>query len=95
MSAVTLGEILSKLHERGATITAADAAVRMLGVEVRSFTAGQAFEVARLRPATRRWGLSFADRACLALAAELGCAVLTADRAWAEAELAVVVRLIR
>ena len=36
-----------------------------------------------MRPATRAVGLSLGDRACLALAAELGVPALTADRGWA------------
>jgi PIN domain nuclease of toxin-antitoxin system len=35
-----------------------------------------------LLPATRRAGLSFGDRASLALATRLGVQALTADRSW-------------
>jgi PIN domain nuclease of toxin-antitoxin system len=40
-------------------------------------------------------GLSLGDRACLALAAELGVVALTTDREWARADVGVEVALIR
>ena len=45
-------------------------------------TESQAQRSAELRLATRTAGLSLGDRACLALAAELGAPALTADRSW-------------
>lgn len=57
-------------------------AVTILGLEVAPMTEGQAGRSAELRPATRAAGLSLGDRACLALAAELGAPALTADRGW-------------
>jgi len=50
--------------------------VRVALDEELAFTAGL-----RL-PATRRAGLSFGDRACLALANKLGVRAVTADRGW-------------
>jgi protein SCO1 len=41
-----------------------------------------AFIAGLMLPATRQAGLSFGDRACLALANKLGVQALTADRAW-------------
>jgi PIN domain nuclease of toxin-antitoxin system len=52
-------------------------------------------EIARLRPITKPQGLSLADRTCLALAGRLGVPALTADRAWADAQVAAEVKLIR
>ena len=45
--------------------------------------------------ATRGLGLSFGDRACLALAQRLGGTALTADRSWARLELDIRVEVIR
>jgi len=53
---------------------------------------------ATLLASTRRAGLSFVDRACLALARRLGVPVLTTDRSWARLDVGatgVEVRMIR
>jgi PIN domain nuclease of toxin-antitoxin system len=59
------------------------------------FDEAEAYAAGKLRPATRRAGLSFGDRACLALAISRGAAVLTADRRMAEPPLGPDVRVIR
>jgi PIN domain nuclease of toxin-antitoxin system len=50
---------------------------------------------ADLRTSTRPLGLSFGDRACLALAGQLHLPALTADRAWRNLTIDVEIRLIR
>jgi PIN domain nuclease of toxin-antitoxin system len=67
--------------------------VAILGLEVVPMTEAQAQHAARMRKATRPFGLSLGDRACLALAKELQAPVLTADRAWAEVAQAVSVEV--
>jgi PIN domain nuclease of toxin-antitoxin system len=59
------------------------------------FTADEAVASARLRPATRPFGLSLGDRAAVALAQRLELPVLTADRTWQEIEAGIPVRVIR
>lgn len=59
------------------------------------FTTGQASIAGAIHSDTRSAGLSLADRACLALAAELNLPAVTADRAWADVEVGVKVELIR
>jgi PIN domain nuclease of toxin-antitoxin system len=54
-----------------------------------------AMEIARLRSATRSYGLSLGDRACLALGRHLRLPVLTADRAWKSLRLGVQIHVIR
>jgi len=44
---------------------------------------------------TEPFGLSLGDRACLALALTQGCPVYTADRAWAQLQIGVEIRLVR
>jgi ribonuclease VapC len=52
-----------------------------------------AFITGLMLPATRMAGLSFGDRACLALASKLGVRALTADRAWRQVGRAVGVEI--
>ena len=95
VSAVNMCEVLSKLHDDGLTPAQADAAASVLKLEVVAFDADHAAIAAELRIGTRSRGLSLADRACLALARELQCAAVTADRAWADLDLGIEVILIR
>jgi len=82
IGAANLAEVLAKLSDHGLPATEAVRAVAILGLEVAPMTEAQARQSAELRPMTRAVGLSLGDRACLALAAELGAPVLTADRSW-------------
>lgn len=83
IGAANLAEVLAKLSDHGLPAQEAARAVAILGLEVAPMTEGQAQRSAELRPATRTAGLSLGDRACLALAIELGAPALTADRSWA------------
>ncbi len=82
IGAVNLAEVLAKLSDHGLPAVEAARAITILGLEVAPMTEAQAGRSAELRPLTRAVGLSLGDRACLALAAELGAPVLTADRSW-------------
>ena len=64
-------------------------------VAVEPFGAGDGYAAAELFALTRAAGLSFGDRACLALAARRGGTALTADSAWLAVRLPVQVRSIR
>jgi len=100
LSAVNLAEVLSKLADWGEDPAEAQARMAQVGLlgaaaEVLPFTGEDALEVARLRALTRAYGLSFGDRACLALARRLGLPALTAERAWAELDLGIPVEVLR
>jgi ribonuclease VapC len=82
IGAANLAEVLAKLSDHGLPAMEAVRAVTILGLEVAPMTAAQAGRSAELRFLTRSVGLSLGDRACLALAAELGALALTADRIW-------------
>ena len=82
IGAANLAEVLAKLSDHGLPAMETVRAVTILGLEVAPMTEAQAGRSAELRPITRAVGLSLGDRACLALAAELGALVLTADRSW-------------
>lgn len=66
-----------------------------LGLDVHSFDSVQAYLAGRMEPETRPLGLSLGDRACLALALDLGLPVLTGDRQWLKASVGVDIRLFR
>jgi ribonuclease VapC len=101
ISVVNLAEVLSKVAERGGDPAAAVTVLRRAEGSKRALTivpltAADCFAFARLRPITKRQGLSLADRACLALSERLGVPALTTDEAWeAVPDLDIEVRLIR
>ena len=95
ISAVNLSEVQAKLVERGTPAASAWSWLIDLGLEVVDFDLPQARIAGDLRRPTRSLGLSFADRACLALAQVLQRPAVTADRAWADLEVGVEIRIIR
>lgn len=95
MSTANWSELAQKLLQHGADARQTIARLRALGMAVEAFTAEDALTAAELWPATRRLGLSLGDRACLALAKRLGLSAITADQAWTDLDLSLVVRSIR
>ena len=67
ISTVNLSEVQAKLVERGSPPEAAWSWLVDLDLDVIDFDASQARVAGDLRPLTRAHGLSFGDRACLAL----------------------------
>jgi PIN domain nuclease of toxin-antitoxin system len=99
-STINWAETLSRMVERGETVDAALARLRLqiaaLGkIDVVPFTESHAREAARLRQPTRHLGLSLADRACLALGRLHRLPVLTTDRAWRSLRISVKIEVIR
>ena len=86
---------LSQVFDRDLAAPAAREATLGLGLDVRPFDADAACATGALRETTRDAGLSLGDRACLALARQLGRPVLTADRSWTRPRLGLTVRLVR
>jgi PIN domain nuclease of toxin-antitoxin system len=82
IGSVNAAEVLAKLSDSGLRSDRAEAIFDALELRVEPLTDSQARRSALFRPLTRRRGLSLGDRACLALAAELGVSALTTDRAW-------------
>jgi ribonuclease VapC len=95
ISAVNLSEVAAKLAERGMPGEVCRELLTALPLDVHSFDEDAAYEAARLRPSIRGRGLSFGDRACLALASTLGAPAVTTDRAWGGLDLPIAVRLVR
>lgn len=95
ISTVNVSEVVAKLCDNGFGAAEARATLDGLPLGIVDFDYGQALDSGVLRRETRSLGLSLGDRACLALAARLKVAALTADSAWQELNDGVTVRLIR
>jgi ribonuclease VapC len=100
MSIVNLVEVLSIEAAAGVAPDDLLGELRRIGVvggalTVHPVSDDDAVEAARLRPLTKKAGLSLGDRLCLALTQRLGGVALSADRPWGKIELGVAVELIR
>jgi len=93
MSCVNLSEVLQKAEQHGVDTEGLEVDLEALGVEFRDF------DVSSARPTALAWtpgsGLSLGDRACLALAGQVGGTAVTTDARWAGASLDVDIRVIR
>lgn len=100
ISTANLAEVLSRAADRGADPQRLARQLTERGlldgaIAVEPLVAADTVEIARLRPLTRKQGLSLGDRACLALAKRLDLPAVTADTAWSKLDLRVEVRRIR
>jgi ribonuclease VapC len=95
VSTVNIVEVWTKLTDAGKSSIEIEESLRLIDMTEVDFTSEQARFAGGLRATTRRAGLSVGDRACLALAAEMGAIAMTADKIWADVELPVRVELIR
>ncbi|KZE12054.1 type II toxin-antitoxin system VapC family toxin [Sphingomonas hankookensis] len=95
IGATNLGEVVSKLRERGLTLAEVQEVLGGLHLDVRPLSTAQAMTIGDLRPATRPLGLSLGDRACLALAIELGAELYTTDAALVQVDVAIPVTNVR
>ncbi len=82
MGAVNLSEVVGQFARNGAAEADIRQVIEPLPFERIAFDERLAFAAGLLLPATRSAGLSFGDRACLALASRLGVRAVTADRTW-------------
>jgi ribonuclease VapC len=95
MSALNWCEVLQRYEGEYLDSTSRREQFESLGIELRSFDVRQAELTAGLLVRTRKAGLGIADRACLALALEVGGKAVTADRSWVGLDLGVEIDLIR
>jgi len=95
MSTVNWAEVIGKAQDKGVDTEGLREELASLGLSLVPFSASQAEAAGRLKRFTGRFGLSLADRACLALAGERGENVYTADRAWLNLHARVKVEMIR
>lgn len=81
ISTVNYSETIAKLFEWGMSEAEVNEALEF-DLKIKIFDADQAYLAGQLRPMTKKYGLSFGDRACLALAISNEAIALTADRSW-------------
>jgi PIN domain nuclease of toxin-antitoxin system len=94
VSTVNFSEAAAVLTEIGTWPSLVRDVISDLGFATVPFDLELAYLAGTLRLATRRAGLSFGDRACLALTRRRGSPALTADRAWKNLKVGVEIRLI-
>jgi ribonuclease VapC len=95
ISTVNYSEVLKKAIERCQTTGPITALLRSYSVAIVPFDEALAASSAELFPETKQHGLSFADRACLALGLQRKCEVLTSERRMGLVKLPIQVKLIR
>jgi PIN domain nuclease of toxin-antitoxin system len=95
LGTVNLSETVAKLTERGVPESVIRLAFSGLELRIVPLDEEVAFQAGLLRVATREAGLSFGDRACIALGRTLDLPVLTADRRWGEIDVGAEIRVIR
>jgi len=95
IGAVNWSEVAQKITQKGMDVETVRGLLEELGLTIAAFSVEQAECAAQLWEQGKRYGLSLADRACLACAIQRQTAVMTADRVWAELALDIEVQLIR
>ncbi len=95
ISALNFCEIAAWLAERGSTSEDIERVVGPFDLTVEVFDRPRAMAAAHLAAKTKRRNISLADRACLALAQELGVPAITGDRAWRDLDVGVEIQLFR
>ena len=82
ISAVNYSEVVAKLISIGMPAEVVQYTLQPLSLTIYDFDGELAEKAGFLYLTTKKLGLSFGDRACLALADHLGLPALTADQAW-------------
>jgi PIN domain nuclease of toxin-antitoxin system len=95
VSAVNYSEACAKLIDKGFGCDEAFNWLEALRLDVVAFDRPDATGAASLRSATKLKRISFADRACLALAISRKATAITTDRVWKTLDLGCPVELIR
>ncbi len=95
VSSVNLCEVVTRLVADGVLPEEIRENLELFTGYVVDFGVTAAIRTGELFPVTRVAGLSLGDRACLALAVEVGATAWTTDRAWKRLKLDVPIELIR
>jgi len=95
ISTVNLSEVLGRFTRDGIDSAPVLEKILALGLTPVPFSLEESRATSELLLPCNRLGLSFCDRACLALALTCGLPALTADRAWMRLRAGVKIELIR
>lgn len=95
VSSVNFSEVVTVLARKGLGQEQVIRSLKETFLHIEDFDTEQAIIAANLDDITKKYGLSFGDRACLALAKHKQLSVLTADRVWKELNLELTIQLIR
>ncbi len=95
VSSVNFSEVVTVLTRKGFGQEDIIRSLKDTFLYIEDFDTEQAIIAASLDEVTKVHGLSFGDRACLALAKYKNLSVLTADKIWKELGLKIKIQLIR
>jgi len=95
ISSVNISEVAGILHDILIPETEIETILGKLITNIIPFDEQHAYETAKLKSKTKKYGLSFGDRACLSLGIIKKLPVITADKIWNSLEIGVKVIMIR
>jgi ribonuclease VapC len=95
ISTVNYAEAVTKLVEKGMSLSLVRTALGIAGLDIVDFDRDLAEVAGEMIATTKPFGLSLGDRACLALAARERVHAMTGDRIWSKLGGEFKVRLIR
>lgn len=95
VSSVNFSEVVTVLARNGLGQERVIKSLKETFLHIEDFDSEQAIIAAKLDEATKAYGLSLGDRACLALAKARKLPVLTTDKVWKKLKVGVEVRLVR
>lgn len=95
ISIVNYAETTTNLGRRGASASALERALKPFEQNVVALTKDISLKAGLLAGEASHLSLSLGDRVCIATGLALKLTILTADRAWAELDLPVPIKLIR
>jgi ribonuclease VapC len=96
MSTINISEVAGILIDLGMSMEECKSSIEPYIDLVVPLDMEQSFEMAFLKKLTKHKGLSFGDRACIALGIKMALPIYTADKVWANLELeGTKIRLIR
>jgi ribonuclease VapC len=94
MSSVNYAETLAVLVRKLSPEIAVSILSKLIS-EIVEFDEAMAVQTAILYQQTKKYGLSFGDRACIALGLAKGMNILTADKIWTKLDLNITIKYIR